>query len=591
MQYGETRWTFRELNRRANRRAHDLRRKGVGPNTLVGIHLDRKLDMLSVLLGVLKAGGAYVPLDRRWPTSRLARVIADARLSTIVTDLEGASSLPVGVDTVVCVDRSDAVDRTGGDTSAVDQSCNANPPSLTAPGDLAYVIYTSGSTGEPKGVLIQHRPLVNYVWGVLERLELRSLRTFAMVQPLSVDSSVTTFYASLLAGGCLHMIPEDHALDPVALSSYFAAYPIDFIKIAPSHLRALNAELPQPLMPRKLLLVGGEASRREWIFQLRIAAPDCRIVNHYGPTEATVGATIYAFTETDHATHSVTVPIGRPLPNVRTYVLDDHRRPAPLGVTGELYLGGDGLARGYLNQPELTAQYFVPDPFGRNGGTLYRTGDRARYLPTGDLKFLGRRDLQVKVRGYRVEVGEIEAAIAGHPAITDAAVTTEDTAAGEVMLVAAVVTREQQGLTLSALRRFLKERLPHYMLPGALVVVDALPRTAHGKLDRAAIQNTPRELDRSEPNAGSENNAEGKARTTVERALVDIWCLLLNLEGVGIHDNFFDAGGHSLSVMQVINRIRVALDVDLPIRAAFEHPTIAELAEVIETSRAQSAPG
>ena len=351
----------------------------MGTGALVGIHMQRCPEMISALLGTLKAGGAYVPLDPQWPAARLALVIDDAQVVAVLTDATGEPELRRHVEHAICLDR---------DVGPTDDRDDENPRPVSGPRDLAYVVYTSGSTGRPKGVLIEHRSLVNYVSGVSRSLHLADLRSFAALQPLHVDSSVTAIYPPLFSGGRLHLISEDMALDPLALAAYFKTHDIECLKIAPSHLMALNAEVEQPIMPRKLLIVGGEEIQSEWVARLQGAAPDCRVVNHYGPTEATVGATAHPVV----GHHSGRLPIGRLLPNVQAFVLDRYGSPVPIGVAGELYLGGDCLARGYLNLPDATAGAFVPDLLsGTDGARLYRTGDMVRYRPDGSLEFLGDR--------------------------------------------------------------------------------------------------------------------------------------------------------------------------------------------------------
>ena len=488
VRFEESFLTYEELNRRANRLAHHLRSLGVQPEVLVGICLDRCTEMMVAVLGVLKAGGAYVPLDSHSPPARLSTMIDDAGLSIILTRELIIGKLPEGDYRTICLDR---------DWAVIENSSDENPQQDGGSQSLAYVIYTSGSTGKPKGVLVEHRSLVNYVSGLRDRLGLTQAQNYALVQPLSVDASVTAIYLPLVTGGCLHLISEDGSLDGRSLSEYFRIHSIDCLKIAPSHLAALNSTLPRPLMPRRKLILGGEPSRRDWVLGLQTAAPDCEIVNHYGPTEATVAVTVYTVTESTKALDSPTLPIGRPLPNVSAYVLDQHMELVPVGVVGELYLGGDCLARGYLNQKQSTEQAFVPDPFRHHEGPrLYRTGDLARSLPDGNLEFLGRRDGQVKIRGFRIELGEIEAAIAKHPVVREVAVMLrEATSPAGGRLVAYVTTARPQDLTIAELRSFLKKTLPDVMLPQALVLMDAMPRTGHGKLDRQSLSDVEQETD------------------------------------------------------------------------------------------------
>jgi amino acid adenylation domain-containing protein len=450
--------------------------------------------------------------------------------------------------------------------------------------NLAYIVYTSGSTGRPKGVLVEHRQLGNYVRGVGERLALDACRSFAMVQPLTVDSSVTAIYPPLVAGGCLHLISEERAADVPELAAYFREQRIDCLKIAPSHLAALQqTSEPSALMPRERLIIGGEASHRAWGEGLRKLAP-CAVFNHYGPTETTVGVTTYPVDESVEELPSVTLPIGKPLPNVRAYVLDRHMQPVPRGVAGEMYIGGKCVARGYLGRPGLTAAAFVPDPFSAEpGARLYRTGDAARHLAGGQIEFLGRRDQQVKVRGFRIELGEIETALREHKGVVEAVVAARVGAHGDTRLTAYVVAAQRRALTGGELRAFLKERLPEYMLPSAYVFLDRLPLTPHGKVDRRALPQPDGE-------AREPDEPFVAPRNAVEEVLCEIFAEVLGVERVGVHDNFFELGGHSLLATQLASRVRKVFQPDLPLRKVFEAPTVGALAEILvagETSPGQ----
>ena len=556
--------TYGELNERANWVARYVRSLGIKPESLVGIFLERSPEMLVGMLGILKAGGTYVPLDPASPAERLSFISRDAGLSVVLTREGLRESFPAGDAKLICLDT---------DWKAIAHEDSTNFDSGVTAENLAYVVYTSGSTGRPKGVLVEHRQLSNYVSGVRERLSLDACTSFALVQPLTVDASVTTIYAALLTGGCLHLISDERAADAHALATYLQHHQIDYLKIAPSHLAALQQSVdPAKLLPRKLLIIGGEASRVNFAEQLRTLA-QCSIFNHYGPTETTVGVTTYSVDEVVRP--GVTVPIGAPLPNVQAYVLDPHLEPVPLGVAGELYIGGGCVARGYLNRPELTAEKFVPDPFSRTSGArLYATGDVARHLADGQLEFLGRQDQQVKVRGFRIELGEIEMALCEHEDVREAAVTAYSNPNGDTRLAAYLVPVEERVLTRGELHAFLREKLPEYMVPSLYLFLDKLPLTRHGKVDRRALprpEDAERELDA--PFVGPRN--------AIEEVLAEIFADVLRVERVGVNDNFFDLGGHSLLATQLISRVRKDFQPDLPLRKIFEAPTVAALGTLL----------
>jgi amino acid adenylation domain-containing protein/FkbM family methyltransferase len=427
------RLTYSELDRRANQLAHYLRGLGVGPEMLVGLLIERSVEMIVGLLGVLKAGAAYVPMDTAFPQERIAFMLEDANVAALVTQSSLLASLPAGVPKPVCLDTFDwtASERL------------ARSDARVHPEHLAYVIYTSGSTGRPKGVCIEHRNIVNYTLGVSERFQFTPGMNHATVSTIAADLGNTVIFPALFSGGCLHVISQARAENQAMLSEYFNREKIDVLKIVPSHLAALQTgNNSDQVMPRSRLIVGGEASQRDWIERLRLLSPNCEIYNHYGPTETTVGVLSYHVGAQLPTTPSGKLPLGRPLPNSRVYVLDENRQPVPAGVPGELYIGGRGVARGYLNRPELTAEKFIPDPFSADpGARLYRTGDRARHLPDGNIEFCGRIDHQVKIRGYRVELGEIEGALREEGGVRDAVVSAYEDESGNNELVAYIVPR------------------------------------------------------------------------------------------------------------------------------------------------------
>ena len=561
LRFEEQSLSYRELDRRAGRLARQLRALGAGPDVRVGLFAERSLELVVGILGVLKAGAAYVPMDTTYPHERLAFMRADAGLGLLVTQRSLLSALPSEGAHAVLLDELDWDEAQGAAQS--DAGVRAE--------HLAYVIYTSGSTGRPKGVCIEHRNIVNYVLGVAERLRLEPGMSYATVSTIAADLGNTVIFPALATGGCLHVISRERSESQAMLAEYFGREGIDVLKIVPSHLAALQSGRdPQQVMPRRRLILGGEASRLDWIERLRSLSPACEIYNHYGPTEATVGVLTY------HVSGPLpgTLPLGRPLPGSRIHLLDADGRTVAPGEKGELCIGGDGVARGYLNRPELTAQKFVPDPFSKDpGARLYRSGDLARCLPDGNIEFCGRIDHQVKLHGYRVELGEIESALREQGEVQEAVVLAREDASGDKRVVAYV---SPQGADPARLREYLKSRLPAYMVPSAFVSLEKLPLTPNGKLDRQALAGLPYES--AEP-----ARACAAPRTDTERALVALWAGLLGVESVGIHDDLFDLGAHSLMAMKALTQIRDRFEVNLSLRNLFEQPSIAGLAEAIDS--------
>ncbi len=589
--FDDAQLTYRELDARACQLARHLRRLGVGPEAIVGLVMTRSLEMIIGLLGILKAGGAYLPLHPSAPRERLDALLDDANALAVLTrqslaeDLglvpavcgEAASrkdagvSAPVAARPIVCLDTDWHLFQ-GESGAAFDSGVSA--------ANLAYVIYTSGSTGKPKGVMVEHRQIVNYVLGISEVCGLVQGFSHAMLQPLAVDSSQTVIFPCFASGGTLQLIPEDAAMDPQALASRLSRFPIDVLKIAPSHLAALWQASPQPerLLPRRWLIVGGEPSRSDWVAQLQATAR-CAILNHYGPTEATVATLTHQVAPDRCEPVGPTVPIGRPLPNTEAYVLDRRLQPVPMGIAGELHLGGNCLARGYLGRPELTAEVFIPNPFSdKPGARLYRTGDVARYRADGSIELLGRMDQQVKIRGFRVEPAEVAAELGVHPDVRNSLVLAREDRRGDRQLVAYVVPRRGQVVSATALRRFLASKLPDYMVPAHFVGLDELPLTPHGKVDLAALP---------EPmgHASALEQAFAAPRTHTEEIVAGIWSEVLALERVGIHDHFLELGGHSLLTTRIASRLRNALQVELPLRELFANPTVAGIARRIDDAR------
>ncbi|WP_437617240.1 amino acid adenylation domain-containing protein [Sorangium sp. So ce834] len=566
---GERRLTYGALNRQANRLAHHLRRRGVGGGSPVGLCCERSADMIAGLLGILKAGGAYVPLDPHAPAQRLGQQIRRAGLSVLVTNAAARARLPAADCAVLCVD----------DAALLDAEPAGDPGVPVLLDDLASVVFTSGSTGEPKGVAVTHRGVASYTRSVCEALGIEAGLHFATVSTLTADLGNTSIFGALATGGCLHVIGYETATDGRLFSEYTRRWPIDVLKIVPSHLSALlDAGAGVAVLPRRLLVLGGEALPLALVDRIAALSSGCAVVNHYGPTETTVGALVLPLCDLRDRRGCASVPIGRPLANAEAYVLDERLEPAAAGTVGELYLGGAGLARGYLGQPDLTAERFVPHPFGA-GARLYRTGDRARYRPDGAIEFMGRRDHQLKIRGHRVELGEIEARVREHPAVGQAVVIAarQDGAVGST-IVAYVVPRDG-AIDEAALRGFLRERLPEHMHPSDVVQLRALPLTANGKVDRRALPSP----------AARRRRAYVAPRTPVEEALAKIWADVLGRPQVGVEDDFFDLGGHSLLAIPLMHRIQQALGGSLSLMAIFEAPTVAGLARLLDGERPASS--
>jgi amino acid adenylation domain-containing protein len=558
------RLTYAELDRRAGQLAAELQRLGAAPDVRIGLLVERSASLVVALLGILKSGAAYVPVDTAYPSERVAYMLADCGAKLVVTQASLLAKLQPTDAHAVLIDRLDAR--------------GAALPSTVGAENLAYVIYTSGSTGRPKGVGVEHRNIVNYVAGVAERLRLEPGMSYATVSTIAADLGNTVIFPALATGGCLHVIAQERAESAARLAEYFARERIDVLKIVPSHLAALQSGRDAAeVMPARRLILGGEASRLDWIERLRSLAPGCEIFNHYGPTEATVGVLTYAVGSSLPSTPTGTLPLGRPLPGSSIHLLDPRGQPVAPGEKGELCIGGRGVARGYLNRAELTAERFVRDPFSAApGARLYRTGDLARALPDGNFEFCGRVDHQVKVHGYRVELGEIEAALRSHGAVEDAVVLARD---GELVAYVsgapALPGPFAEEPSPGVLREHLKSSLPPYMVPAMIVRLDKMPLTANGKVDRQALAARPVET-------AAPSCAYVAPRTETEKALAAIWGELLKAD-VGIDDDVFDLGAHSLMAMKALTRVRDAFGVDLALRNLFEHPTVAGLAQAIDS--------
>lgn len=565
--------TYRELNNRSNQLAHHLRTLGVGPEVLVGICVERSIEMVVGLLGILKAGGAYLPLDPTYPAERLAFMLTDANVSVLLTQSHLREGLPVGAlrqaqgtIKVVCLDR---------DWAEIEPLPHANLEVAVKPDNLVYVIYTSGSTGQPKGVMIEQGALAHHISHMTSLYQLTPMDRVLQFATISFDTAHEQIFATLISGAGL--VLRGNAVWSLAeFNQNLLKYGLTVIDLSPAYLHELflnwlNQSNQFFTSQLRLIITGGEkitpATLRLW--QQLSTKHKVRFINAYGPTEATIGATIFDLTDYPIDETIKNLPIGRPIDNVQTYVLDKSGQPVPIGVSGELHIGGAGLARGYLNRPDLTAEKFIPNPFGE--GRLYKTGDLARWLPDGNIEFIGRLDHQVKIRGFRIELGEIETVLTQHEAVQDVVVMAKDS--GDQKRLVAYLTPNSQHL-IPELRAYLQEKLPAYMIPSAFVLLDEFPLTPNGKVDRNA-------LPRLEMGNLATDRVYESPQTPTEELLAAIWAAVLGREQIGRHDDFFELGGHSLLAIQLMAKIEANMGQRLPLTRLFQAPTIAQFAKLL----------
>ncbi|MBU7585509.1 MAG: amino acid adenylation domain-containing protein [Nostoc sp. TH1S01] len=559
--------TYRELNCCANSLAHYLQSLGVKPDTLVGLCVERSLSMIIGVLGILKAGGAYVPIDPEYPQERISFMLQDAQVSILLTQQQLIEKLPQHQAQLVCLDS---------DWQDICQSSQDNLITDVQANNLAYVIYTSGSTGKPKGVAMNQLALNNLILWQLQNNTISTGAKTLQFAPISFDVSFQEMFSTWYSGGTLFLITEELRRDPVALLDFLQEKAVERLFVPFVALQQLaqvavssgivNSDLREIITAGEQLQTTGAIS--QWLSKLS----NCTLHNHYGPSESHVVTT---FTLSDSVdTWPLLPPIGRPIGNTQIYILDKYLQPVPICVPGELYIGGVSLARGYLNRPELTEDKFILNPFdGTAEGKLYKTGDLARYLPDGNIEYLGRIDNQVKIRGFRIELGEIETLLNHHDDVQVSTVIVREDSPGQKQLVAYIVPQKEDIPTSSELRQFMKAKLPDYMIPSAFVILEALPLTPSGKVNRRALP---------APDLISEIADQFVApRNPIEEKLALIWSQVLRLEKVGIHDNFFEIGGHSLLATQVISRLPEAFGISLPLRSLFASPTVASLSEVI----------
>lgn len=559
---GDSQLTYQELDTQANRLAAYLQTLGVEPEVTVGICMDRSVEMLVGVLGILKAGGAYVPIDPAYPKERLSFLMQDANVGVLLTQTAIRANLPATAAQIVNLDR---------DWMSQIPSSDGFQPSGVTPDNLAYIIYTSGSTGKPKGVQIPHRNASNLLTAVRHQPGLSAADTLVSVTTLSFDIAVAELFLPLSVGARLVLAEREVTTDGSKLINLMSAVSATYLQATPATWRLLLAA-GWSGKPDLKIISTGEALPRDLASQL--LDKGASLWNLYGPTETTIWSSGYHVESIE-----APITIGYPLANTQMYILDTQMQPVPVGIAGELHIGGAGIARGYLNRPELTAEKFIADPFdSAPTARLYKTGDLARFLPNGQIECLGRIDFQVKIRGFRIEIGEVEATLSEHPSVRECAIAAWKNDDSDERLVAYIVgARGDEGVTVGELRTFMKQKVPEFMVPSNFVLMDALPLTANGKVDRKALP---------KPDVAKSLAANYFApRTEIERDIAEMWAKILKLDRVGIHDNFFELGGHSLLAAQLLSRIRQQFAVEVQLRLLFEASTVAELADRITTIR------
>jgi amino acid adenylation domain-containing protein len=566
--------TYRELNSRANQLACYLSKLGVGPDVPVGVFLDRSLDLAITLLAVLKSGGTCVPLDPQYPGERLAFMLEDARVAALVADENLLGKIDGVKAHKVCLGR---------DWNAIKRERNQTPVTKVTPDNLAYIVYTSGSTGKPRGVQLPHRGLVNHHVAATKIYGLQPSDLVLQFSSISFDISIEEIFPTWVAGGTLVFRTDETPLAASGFLRWIGEQRITVLNLPTAYWHELvhelsestSAYLPETL---RMVIVGGEkASSTAFSSWLRVSRGKVRWVNTYGPTEASVIATAHEPQISDPEQVPASLPIGRPIANTQIYLLDPDLNPVPVGVEGELYIGGDGVARGYLNRPEMTAEKFIADPFSnRSGARLYKTGDLARYLPSGEIEFVGRSDFQVKIRGFRVELGEIEAALATRPGIRDVVVVAIVDSSGDKRLLAYVVPVDPSETDTRPWRSFLEERLPDYMVPSLFVTLESLPLTPNGKVDRRALEKRP------VTQTVMPGTSTAAAADPVQKQLIRIWQSALGINSIGVQDNFWELGGHSLLAARLTQLIENTFGKRLTLAALIEAPTVEQLALMIK---------
>jgi amino acid adenylation domain-containing protein len=563
--------SYGEIHRQSNQLGWYLRKIGIDAETRVGVCLPRSPALMIAILSIWKAGGVYIPLDPAYPEERLAFMVEDAQLAALLTDSQMLDGLAANWGRTVCLDR---------EWGAIRQETTENPPVRTFPESLAYVMYTSGSTGKPKGAMIEHRGMMNHLWAKVEDLGLSNSDIVAQNAPSSFDVSIWQMMAALLAGAQVQIIDEEIARDAETLLASVQRLGITVLQTVPTLLGIMIDQQEQAgeqrlsLQKLRWMISNAEALPRSMCDQWARLYPQVPLLNAYGPTECSDDIAHYVVEQVSDAQWTYAA-LGSPLRNMKSYVLDGWMRQVPIGMTGEMYIGGVGVGRGYLNRPDLTAERFVPNPFSQEpGARLYRTGDSVRRLAGGKADFVGRLDNQVKLRGLRIELTEIEAVLNQHESVLRSVAIVREDEPGDQRLVAYVVGKHQVAIDTDELRSSLKGRLPEYMVPGAIVVLERMPLTVNEKIDRTALPKPERAI--------AEASCYVQPRHKLDEKVAAIWADALKVPRIGIHDNFFVLGGHSLLATRIVSRMRNELEIDLTLRMLFEKPTVAAMSDAIE---------
>jgi amino acid adenylation domain-containing protein len=572
---GRMELTYSELNERSNRLARHLKGRGAGNETPVALIMERSAQMLVTILACFKAGAAYLPIDPNYPEQRIRMIVGESGAVVVVSDEQDRWGI-TGAVRWVWLER---------EREAIGRQPASNLPVSTDASNLAYVIYTSGSTGQPKGVMIERRGMINHLYAKIEELGLSGEDRIAQTACQCFDISVWQFLAGLMVGGRIEIVRSEYARDPVKLLEQVETRGVSVLETVPAMLRGMIESLEEgdagdaELKRLRWLVVTGEALSAELCRRWLRLREKTKLINAYGPTECSDDVTHYVMSRAPEE-GEVEAPIGRPLLNTRIYIVDVRNELAPAGAIGEICVGGEGVGRGYKNEAGKTAEVFIPDRFsGERGSRIYRTGDLGRWREDGNVEYLGRIDEQVKVRGYRVELGEIEAALEKHPAVKESVVVAKGESGREKTLVCYVVMKEAAGV--GQLRHFLMERLPEYMAPSAYMKLEKMPLTSNGKVDKSALP-SPDLSETGGPGAMEDETLFLAPRTSVEEALVEIWQEVLGKRRIGVEDDFFDLGGYSLLATQVTSRLKKRFQLEVPLSAMFEARTVARLAEFVE---------